>query len=88
MTTLHQYHWRGFKSCQQKLPLMTDDDTLLIYGDFTEDDQYHFLKAAPKFSHRCFWLHHKPSQHTGIHNIDHQQWLTLITEHDKTHTWK
>lgn len=88
MSTLHQYRWLNINHCHQYLTLLDNCDRLVIYGDFTPRDQQSLLKKVPSLIGRCYWLCDAGESFSDIHNINHQQWLTLITEHDKTYTWK
>lgn len=88
MRILHLYSWSSLSHCQQRLDYIDTTDTLLIYGSFTPQDQCHLLKQAPFLTGRCVWLSKAIPENPEIVNINHQQWLTLLSEHDKTHTWK
>ncbi|KAA3641526.1 MAG: hypothetical protein DWP95_06570 [Proteobacteria bacterium] len=88
MSTLHQYRWFNLDHCKQRLDLIEAEDTLLIYGEFTAQDQQQFIAATELLDIQCHWLNESPQSSPGITNINYQQWLTLIAEHDKTHTWK
>ena len=88
MSTLHQYRWIDFRHCQQYLNFIDDTDALMIYGQFTAQDQQRLLKKAPFLADRCYWLSDAMPSISGYNHINHGQWLTLITQHDKTYTWK
>jgi len=88
MSTLHQYRWSDLNHCQQNLHCVKRDDSLVIYGEFTTQDQHNMLQEAGFLAARCYWLSNEKSSIAEAQIINHQKWLTLITEHDKTHTWK
>jgi|GEM_PF-2544763 len=88
MTTLHQYRWFSLNHCRRFMHFVDKQDKLIIYGDFTSQDQHNLIKKATYLADRCYWLTNEQSSVSGIHNITHHQWLTLIAEHDKTYTWK
>lgn len=88
MSTLHQYKWQNLTHCQQRLHYLAADDALLIYGTFNRSAQQQLMAQHDILSARCFWLTNKPSRDDDIAHVNYQQWLTLIAEHDKTHTWK
>ncbi len=90
MSVLHQYRWQNLDHCQQRLGLITAGDSLLIYGTANQQETERFLTWVKKQPTPVYWLNHEAGEKNdmGIQSINYQQWLTLIEQHDKTHTWK
>lgn len=90
MSVLHQYRWHNENHFAKRIHLLRTGDSLVIYGCPQHLNPNRFLDPLVHLKIPIYWLSQKSAhnQNSPMHPIDYDQWLTLIEQHDKTHTWK
>lgn len=92
MSTLHLCHWHNIKHLKKHLGLLSDKDSLLIFGDFTAEEINKLHELMINFSNP--WYLVKSNKAPTLANpdmtneINHDQWLELVLQHNNTYAWK
>jgi len=89
MNTLHLCHWQNRNHFKLHLNLLGESDSLVIYGSIPIEDM-HWVTLNLDHSGVTWYLVKSQCRpnYTDQHEIDNEQWLTLIINHNKTLTWK
>jgi|GEM_PF-3391185 len=92
MSTLHQCHWDTH--CQNPdywqpfINLLSEQDTLLIYGPIKIDDQRYLQQITETNGNKLYWLNTASKNNQLLSEISYNQWLHLIIQHKNSYTWK
>ncbi len=88
MSTLHLYHWRNQQTLTQHLQLMGHSDSLVIYGELSDEDLIFTQTAMISTPHSWYLVKTGKDPIKDAHEINVMQWQQLITEHNNTWAWK
>ncbi len=92
MNTLHQCYWQvdsqNTEYWQRHFSLMDDHDSLVIYGPISVDDQHYLHKTIIHKRDRLYWLNTSSESSQLLTEINHDQWLRLLIQHNNSYTWK
>ncbi|MGJ8662659.1 MAG: hypothetical protein ACSHWU_03365 [Marinicella sp.] len=88
MKTLHLYHWQDNNSLNQHLPLLGQKDSLVIYGIENSDAVERISQNLADCPNNWYLVIHNNCPNMSDKQIDHSQWLKLITQHHNTLAWK
>ncbi|MCB1582701.1 MAG: hypothetical protein R3E90_15915 [Marinicella sp.] len=92
MNTLHLCHWQNLVHLEQHLGLLSENDSLLIFGTFSVDEQKKIIDVMQDFSTNWYLVNKDidpniANRHSP-HEINHEQWLELIIQHNNSYAWK
>lgn len=88
MNTLHMYHWRDEATLLACLSLLGEGDSLVIYGAIEANDLLNMDKQLSKLTTTSYVVNDDNHPHINTNQINHSEWLQLITKHKNTLTWK
>jgi hypothetical protein len=88
MNTLHLCHWQDRKHFTKQSQLLGEHDSLVIYGTLTTSDKSWIQHNMSLSSHPWYLVNNQMQPNIRNHEINNDQWLTLIIEHKNTLTWQ
>ncbi len=92
MNTLHLCHWLNISHFRKHLSLMSNLDSVVIFGKVTVDEQKQITAATQDIGINWYLVkeHNDPNiPNAGDkHEISHDQWLELVIKHNNTYAWK
>ncbi len=88
MNTLHMYHWHDEKKLLTNLGLLTQGDSLVIYGTLSDDDLLSLNHHLTGLKNTWYIVNHHKRPHISHQFINESQWLELIIKHKNTLSWK
>ena len=88
MNTLHLCHWLGRKRFKSYLALITEQDSLLIYGAVTALEKTWITQELLGFENPWYLVNNTINPNLTDNEIDTDQWLKLIIQHKNTLAWK
>ncbi len=88
MKTLHIYHWHNQQTLTTNLPLLDEQDSLVIYGSLTADDISFLTDQMQGRPQQWYLVKDNNDPITGGHEISETHWVQLIEQHHNTWAWK
>ena len=88
MNTLHLYNWQDRKHFNTHLDLLGERDSIVIYGTIESSDKHWIVQSLHDLEQPWYIVNKQASPNNTNHEINSDQWLTLIIEHKNTLAWK
>ncbi|VAW43861.1 hypothetical protein MNBD_GAMMA02-328 [hydrothermal vent metagenome] len=88
MNTLHLCHWQDRRHFKSHLDLIGKQDSIVIYGNIESSDKHWLTQNLHDSEHTWHLVNNQPNPNISRHEINNDQWLTLIIEHKNTLAWK
>ncbi len=88
MNTLHHCHWQDRNHFIKHAPIMSEHDSIVIYGSIEASDKTWLQHNMNASAHAWYLVNQQAQPNICNHEINYDQWLNLIIEHKNTLTWQ